>query len=71
MGDFMGVRPVQRQHVYYFIEQLVRAERTVRVQPGGKVQLAVGGVAAKTNVGVADIQSQQHGADLLVLVPLL
>lgn len=58
-------RTVQGQHVDHLVDQLVRAEPAVRVQTGGKDQFAVGVVSAEGDVGVADIQCQEHHATLL------
>ena len=59
-GDLLRLGPVQRQHVYHFIEQLVAAQRSIRKQPRGKHQLAIRRITAKGNVGVPDIQCQDH-----------
>ena len=39
--DLLRLRPVQRQHVYDFVQELITAQRRVRKQPRRKHQLAV------------------------------
>ena len=58
--DLLRLRPVQRQHVYDFVQELITAQRRVRKQPRRKHQLAVRRIPAKRNIGVADIQCQDH-----------
>ena len=59
-SDLVRLGAVKRKHVYDFIQQLIAAQRGVRKQPRGKDQLAVRRVPAKGNVGVADIECQNH-----------
>ena len=58
--DVQRGNPVQFQHVDDLVAEFVRAQRTVGVQPGGEGQPPVPGIAAEGDVGVADVECQQH-----------
>ena len=64
-SDLVRLGAVERKHVYDFIQQLITAQRGVCKQPRGKDQLAVRRIPAKGNVGVADIECQDHGLSLI------